>query len=397
MRYPLLLLTASSIFAADDNPNCEPEPAATCYPDDCRRCYCLGPENTAVNPAVRPVTCDGDISITVAGFYWQARQDGMEYAVDNAVALDQVFITQPANNLINAEYTIPDFDWNFGFKLGLAYISPCDGWDIGAVGTRYHGRASSHVESELEENNVLLTLWSDFGYFAQGAPLFATDIQTHWKLDLSLVDIELGREFWTSKYLSLRPFVGLRLARIDQKYEIQHKGGAFEGGAFGLNDGEFNNEVTLDNDFNGIGLRSGLELNWHLGCGWSIYSDLAGSIVYGRFSVDHDEVNREAIAPFEITKILETKNHFRASRAMLDLNLGLQWSSLICDCKYGLTARLGWEHHLFFHQNQMWRVNRVGPGSGSNESPNNLGENVFQQCRGTLSTQGWTLTFKFDF
>ena len=146
---------SSSLIAAQNNDRCAPEPSATCYPDDCKRCYCLGPENILVNAPVCPRTCDGDISISVAGFYWNAHQDGMEYAIDNRVRNNIVStsvnpplppplltITNEFNNIIDAEYLTPDFKWDWGFKLGLAYCSPCDGWDIGIYWTWYKGKAS---------------------------------------------------------------------------------------------------------------------------------------------------------------------------------------------------------------------------------------------------------------
>ena len=211
------------------------------------------------------------------------------------------------------------------------------------------------------------------------------------------MDIELGREYWTSKYLSFRPFVGLRIAFIKQDFELQHKGGSWSKIAASTDQDPFNSEVDLDNDFKGVGVRSGFDTVWNFGCGWGLYGNFAASIVYGRFSVDHDEEIRQAISPYDKTKVLETKESFHASRAMLDLALGIQWASLFCDCQYGFTIQFGWEHHIFFHQNQMWRVNRIGNKENMGVLPNITGENVFLQRRGTLDTQGWTLTVQFEF
>jgi hypothetical protein len=158
-------------------------------------------------------------------------------------------------------------------------------------------------------------------------------------------------------------------------------------------DAEIGN-VDLDNNFKGVGIHSGFNTNWHLGCGWALYGDLAASIIYGRFGLDHDERTRLVEAPFTKSKILETSDSFKASRAILDMDLGIQWSTMFCDCQYGFTVALGWEQHLFFHQNRMWRVVRendiLAPGKPT-------GENDFSQRRGTLSTQGVTLTVQFEF
>ncbi len=415
----LSIMSAANVaVAARGSDNCAPEPPATCYPEDCNHCYCLGPENYGVNAPVRPITCNGDWVISTAGFYWNAHQDGMEYAIDNHVKnpnqeidslsafkviiiddmeeipddiLDSDSVIQHLNNLIDGEYETPDFKWDFGFKIDLGYNSTCDGWDFGVVWTWYRGKANDHIEAEFDDNHTLLPLWSVFSP-SSGSIVYATDIETHWKFQLNLVDIELGRQYWTSKYLSFRPFIGLRIAYLEQNFEIQHKGGSWSAI---LDAPAFNNEVDLDNDFKGVGIRTGFDTVWNFGCGWGLYGNLAASIVYGRFSLDHDEYNRKASSPHEKIKILETEESFHASRAMFDLALGIQWASLFCDCQYGFTVQLGFEQHLFFHQNQLWRVNRIG--DVENVLPNDTGENVFFQRRGTLDTGGWTLKVQFQF
>ncbi len=380
----LPLIAVSSMLPAaryNSKTDCAPAPPAACNEDACCRTYCLGPENYGVNAAVRPITCNGDWVITAAGLYWNAHMDGMEYAVDTSVKND---VAENRTNLIDAEYKNPDFKWDFGFKFGIGYNTTCDGWDIGVVWTRYHGKASSHDEAELDDNHTLLPLWSNVSTIFAGTPtppLYATDIETHWKLELDLVDFELGREFWNSKKLTIRPFVGLRYARINQDFNIEHKGGSWS--EFTENQ---NNEVELDNHYRGFGIRAGLDTVWNFGCGWAIYGNTAFSILYGRFDIEHDETNRIASAPFTKTKILDTEESFRASRFVADLALGIQWSSLFCDCQYGLAVKLGWENHIFLDQNQLWRVN-----------PKLDGINIFSQRRGDLDTQGVTLTFVFDF
>jgi len=395
----LSILGATNIaFAAKGADNCAPEPPTTCYPGNCNHCYCLGPENYGVNAPVRPVTCNGDWVISAAGFYWSAHQDGMEYAVDTSVQNKQESTTtvglSPPNvpDLIDAEYETPNFKWDFGFKVDLGYNTTCDGWDFGVTWTWYRGKANDHIEAEKDDNHTLIPLWSAYAS-PEGLTTFATDIETHWKLELNLIDIELGREYWTSKYLSFRPFVGLRIAFIDQHFEIQHKGGSWSE----IVQFPFNDEVDFDNDFKGVGIRAGFDTVWNFGCGWGLYGNFATSIVYGRFSLDHDEEIRQASSPHNKIKVLETEESFHASRAMLDLGLGIQWHSLFCDCQYGFTVQFGWEQHLFFHQNQLWRVNRIGNPISSVGIPNIGGENVFFQRRGTLDTQGWTLKVQFAF
>jgi hypothetical protein len=316
----------------------------------------------------------------------------MEYALSN-----DVFVPgnpgpadiQQLNNLIDAEYLNPDFSWEAGFRIGVGYNSTHDGWDFTAYWTWYKGKASSHVEAESDDNQALLPLWSAQVSGSGPGILFATDIQNHWKLSLNLIDVELGREFWLSKYTTFRPHIGLRWASLDQDYTIDHKGGFWSTLATPTND-----SVTLKNDFQGIGARAGFNSVWIIGRGFSFFGDTAISLIYGRFKVHHDEWNRAAATPFGKTRVLETEDSFRASRAMTDLSLGLQWSTPFGQtCQYGFTIGIAWEHHMFFDQNQMWRVNNL------TDDPNQLiiGENAHYQRRGDLDTQGWTLNIQFEF
>jgi hypothetical protein len=382
---------------------CMPEPAAPCYSLDTPPCdYCLGPENVAGNPAVRPYTCDGDIVVEVAGFYWNAHQDGLEFAIANSVAAPATTAgdSSALNNLVRAEYLNPKAKWELGFKLGLGYDSTHDGWDLMLLWTHYRGRAKKEADIDLADNSSLLPLWSAFSTSA-GVPgvgsnniLYATDINAHWKLRLDLVDLELGREFWSSKYLTLRPHIGLRYTWLKQSYDITHQGGAW-GAVDGIQPA-FNNEVDLRSKFKGIGVRAGLNSTWMLGRGFAFFGNAAISIVYGRFSVDADENNFLTTAPFSTTEVLDTDEHFRSSKGMTDLAFGISWSTMFSDCQYGFTLALAWEHHLFFNQNQFWRVNRVG-GQALMAQPNNSGMNVFSKQSGDLSTQGWTLSAVFEF
>ncbi|MBS0628694.1 MAG: hypothetical protein JSS30_00545 [Verrucomicrobia bacterium] len=391
---------------------CAPSQPAVCYPDDCPPCQrCLGPENFAGNPPVCPAGCNGDVFITAAAVYWSSHQDGMEYAIDNEVTqpvLQTIPNNRILNQLANAEYKHPGSHWDWGFKLGIGYCSSCDGWDVNLLWTWYRGRHTHDLDTDNTDNHSVIPLWTNFVPGAGGV-LFATDSEIHWKLKLNLVDLELGRGYWVSRYLNIRPFVGLRYASIKQDTAITYRGGSWAAvtGQDAGNQNAFNDYVDLENDYRGAGLRAGLGSEWNFGCGWALYGNLATSIIYGRFDVDHKEYIRLAnITPHSTADILDTNESLRALRAILDLDLGIQWSTMFCSCKYGLTVMLGWESHLFFDQNQLWRVSRVGTSSQSVTPPNltsnppvlNLsGDNVLEQRRGSLDTSGWTLTFKFDF
>lgn len=357
------------------------------------------------------MSCGGDLTFTAAILYWNAHQDGREFAIDNWVTNPNAFVPpgaaptdesiQQLNQLVDADFQLPRAKWNWGSKLGLEYCSPCDGWDLSLLWTRFHGRARAEVEEDLSDNRTLLPLWSQFS-FSQGSLLYATRASDHWKVKLNLVDLEMGRNYWASKYLALRPFIGIRYASAKQHTEIVYRGGSWSAITIGvLTQPPLRSIIDLQNDYRGAGLRAGLGSTWNFGCGWAIYGNFAASIIYGRFHIYHIEDIRQVINPNISVNILDTEESLRATRTIFDLALGIEYSTMFCDCQYGFTAMFGWEQHVFFNQNQMWRVNRVGAQAQSitvNPAVLNLtGQNIFDQRRGSLDTQGWTLTFRFDF
>ncbi len=365
-----------------------------CFADDCD---CLGPENIISNPPLKPVTCNGDFSITVSAFYWSAHQDGMDYAINNQVGIPVINPTlselQQLNQLNEATYQKGSSKWEFGYKFGVGYNSPCDGWNVELLWTHFQPFATTSVEASVDDNQALITLWSDFAA-AQGSITFGRFIEANWRLNLDLVDICLGRNFWASRRLSMQPYVGFRLANVKQDYEIEELGGSWSP-RVNPDQNPFNNFVHLDNNFQGVGLKSGMDCAWHVGCGWAIFGEVAGSIIYGSFDVKHDEENRLGITPNTKNTIVKTKNHFRSSRSIIDSSIGVEYSARFSTSDYGVTARLGWDQHLFFNQNQLWRVNRIGNGAGVVN--NGSGENTFYQRRGTLDTSGITLSLLIEF
>lgn len=359
--------------------------------------FCCFAQDFIVNPPYAPQTCNGDLTFLAGAIYWNTHEDGLEYAILNSVAIP-VINPDPEeideiNNLIDDDFIKPKSKWEFGFRFGINYTFACDGWDVDLVWTHFSPFSSNQIEADPSEGHTLVALWSAFAP-AQGEVNFARRIQSNWKIKLDLIDFELGRAFWVSKRLSSRPFIGFRYILIRQNLDLEYSGGSWsprldppQDPLIGL--------VDLKNDFRGGGLRSGLETIWNVDCGWGIYGLIALSLIYGRFDLYHCEENRLAIVPYSKMKVLDSRNHFRVSRPILDWNLGIQWSRMFCNCQYIFLGRFGWEQHLFFHQNQLWRVTRIGDTGG--EANGLTGENVFVQTKGNLDTGGWMFTVQLAF
>jgi hypothetical protein len=322
------------------------------------------------------------------------------------------------------------FDWDVGFRIGVgANITCCDCWDASVYWTHFFGRGHRDVNN-LEVAELEPAFGAIFEQALPGSIDLASKIESHWHLDLDLIDFDLGRTFCVTSCLALRPHVGVRYGRIDQKFHIDSTE-AFIGtpivstangnGNFGARQAlgiAGSREVHLKNRFEGAGLRLGLDSIWTLGCGFSIYGNTAASLLYGRFHVNAHEValfpSGPSIAPASaanfgqaqstsgaIPFVFEQHDRFSGTQGITECALGLRWQHCFCNNTL-VTFQVGWEHHFFFDQNRFDDVvfaadapinDGVGPGGISAES----GLRGIQFNRGDLSVQGVTFALLFDF
>jgi hypothetical protein len=354
-------------------------PNASCwYPSDCE--------------------CGGwfdNLSLSVSALYWKACEDGLAYAVDNEDLVE-------ASVINHGEMEYPGSKWSWGFKVGLGFDFEHDGWDLQANWTWFRTR---HHDDETDETGNLYPMYSALATAAE--QLSATEAEARWRIRLNMIDLELGRAFFTSRWLTLRPHMGLRGAWIKQSYDIEYEtlNSTFPVVA------SSESEVDMKNKFWGVGIRGGLDTRWGFCGNWSIYGNMAISILYGRFHIDHEEEAANSAGTIE-TNVINFHDHFCAARAITDLALGLMWEHTFCGCEdicapdcygdnggssrrspekpgYHLSVMLGWEQHIFFNQNQFWRVSRTSTPSGHHQA--------FGHERGDLTTQGVTLTARLGF
>lgn len=355
--------------------------------------------NGMINPPARPFVKDGvDLYLQGSVFVWQANQSGLDYALtwNNSSTA-----TPPANNDGGSgRFRHPNFKWDWGFKVAAGYTAPHDGWDLFLQWTRYHPeRANSGTSvtsfgpgATVPPSVVYpLLLPANLEPVNPIGPGYAASMG--WKLRLDLLDLELGREFFVSKWLTLRPHAGLRSAWLHQKSKVTYTGNPISTTAAA------NFSANLKNNFWGMGLRTGLDGEWRLGGGWSLFSDVAVSLLLGHFNISESEsptVTSGGVATTGVSQSFSEK--FRATRLAADLSMGLRYAQTFACDRFGLMVQLGWEQHLFANQNQLEKLAAVGfaNSAGGTSGPNSFSlTSVTNQ--GDLSTQGVTLTVEFDF
>ncbi len=338
-----------------------------------------------INPPARPVVTDGvDIFFTGEILVWRARQDNMDYAVQ----LDQV----PTLNGINSGNGVHfRGKWRPGIRLGIGYNMPHDGWDLNLTWTNFLSKDKKHGADcdccQICNANIFEPIYYPKDSTA-GAALYVDEANAkYWRARLNMADLELGREFFVSKWLTVRPHIGVRGMWLHQKQKFEYEGGNFfvAYDVDGVLPGANQDFVFMKNNFWGVGLRGGLDSTWGLGAGVSLYGKVALSALWGklRLTQNHDFYTGEGETGTNVV-VSNFTDKFQVCRPVADLAFGLRYDATFNDDSWGLGIWAGWEHHYFWGQSKFIRF---GGDTFSSMNENN----------GDFSVAGVNIGMGFDF
>ncbi len=359
----LLILGTTPLFSS-----CCPDPCCP-SPDPCAKCVQLWPEcgpNKTITPNAGPCVSRGwDAHLTVDFIYWTAREDNLEFAYKESVQ------TLGNATTVTSKGRTFDPDWNFrpGFKIGFGILQDHDGWDVYANYTWFRGRSTKKtVTSDSPATERISPVG---GVTAAGGLSSIEKMSANWDLDFNTVDLELGRNFFISKYLKLRPHFGLKGSWIDQDYTVDTTGSFDTMSSLG----QSKNEI----DTWGIGIRAGLDTAWHMTRCFSFLGDIAVSALWERFEVNGKASNAPSIvgANTPIT-LLNVENNFFTVKPVVELLIGFRWETWFCCDSYHFSLDAGWEIQWWSDQNQFFLSD-------------------LEARTGDLFTHGLTLRFRFDF
>lgn len=326
----------------------------------------IGGKNSAY--PVRPKNHRDSVFLTADFLYWRADLSGIPIAVKgNAAAVG----FQNKMKVINM-----DFDWNPAFRVGLGGIIGSDSWDLKAEYTRY--TSDTHRSAHVSGDNGLAPIWSSVTNSQAGiiaVNQVASHASGHYLLNYNVADLELGRNYFVSKAVSVRPFIGLRGAWIYQHIHLHYKGLTFDVTA------PYSPLTTrAKSNYQAGGLRGGFDAGWHFNRNWSFFSGISASLLYGEF--DTSEKMR--------TQNDSLRSHlhadFTAARPNIEIVLGLQWETYFCKDRCRLTLGLGYEFVEWFLMNQFPREFAPGYIDGA-----------AGRVHGDLGLQGGTLKGRFEF
>lgn len=332
--------------------------------DPCAKCAQLWPScgpDWIVTPNAGPcVSCGADVFITAEFLYWTVRQDNMEFALTSE-SLENPFSS--LDGIRRGKYFHADGKMEPGFKVGLGMMFDCDGWDLYA---NYTWLRTERRKTVTPPDNLLLFLSVGNISFEDAEVLSA---KSKWKHYFNVIDLELGRNFFVSQCLHLRPHFGLKGTWQDQKWDVNSS----------FLDSEEQTVLQVQDlnlDYWGIGVRAGLDSAWHFTRCFSLVGEVAASVLWQRFEAKLFGYQQLSETSFFLLANLKNESH--SLRSVIETFLGLRWEDWFCCDEYHYWIDAGWELQWWGDQNR-------------------LQKNVLILNGGDMGLQGFTLRVRFDF
>ncbi len=322
-----------------------------------------------VNPSSRFQVDNGwNLFLNTEFLWWVAKEDSLYYAQSGYSSALTSSVPPDGTVNFNGHLERVTPDWTPGFRIGLGGNMAYDEWDILLNWTWF--KSSARDSSHSSSKGDLLVLWGhpdiDSGANTANGASYA---KGKWFMQLNLLDLELARSFWVGKHLSLRPFFGARGAWIDQNFKIKYLLTTVP---------VTETKLKAESDFEGGGVRAGLDARFALLGGWSFYGLASASMLYGHFNCDFKE-NWENVA------IARTRDGFHQAVSTAQLALGVRWDTYVHRDRYHFGLYAGWEQNIWFGLNKM------------NRYFDQLHEGNLEQLNSDMTLQGGTFGIRFDF
>lgn len=314
-------------------------------------------ERGEITPLAGPVVKNwAEFNVSADFIYWQAREDYLYFATDGA-------------RTPTGQGQLYDFDFKYapGFQVALGLDFKHDGWDL-LLG--YTWLRENNVTAEVSYNPKQGPLDDISLYYFPGRPTDNT-VRAFWQLHFNAIDWDLGRHFYVSRFLALRPFIGIKGAWINQNFNCLGRATVY------TENDSFNNTVQSQ-EFWGAGLRGGLNSEWHFTRNWSLYGVLGLDALYGQFQ---DTVLSFQSIDSQTTLKQSQRCNLHTISPILEFALGVRYETFFSNDRYQLFAQAGWDQQVWFNQTHFI----VGLASGSG------------QISGNLVLQGLNVKFGFSF
>lgn len=405
------LLVATSVFGQSNNNSCNPPcpppkpacpPASCCKPCPPPRDPLPCPTVAAYNAPARIETrCPWDVWVDASFIYWQPYQENMEPAAALNADPTSYAVLGDGSTLTQGKVINQHTKFKPGFKVGLGMNFDHDSWDGHVEYTRFH--STHHTSAGVGSGVYVPMLLSNSVYNVfqvtglAGSASVPVAFSEKWKLNMDLIDVEMGRMYWVGTHLTFYPTVGARGGWINQQLTASYTAYTITSVNAGTTASTTSVASALQKDKSTswcIGPRMGIETNWMLGSwgcnttcydGFRFFGNGYADILYTRYNTR--EIGTVTATIVGVTSTLTEKfgqKRINTIRTHLDFEMGIGWGSYFDNNNWHIDLSAGYGFQVFFDQN-MFRRGPI-PTVGSNMMP-----------LGNLYIQGLTATARLDF
>jgi hypothetical protein len=233
----------------------------------------------------------------------------------------------PTDNVPEGEIVTLNNTYKPGFQVGFIANTSYDNWNFS--GNYLWFRSKVNASRSKNSTNYYIS-----PVFTGPYSIKIGSIQSYWELGIDMIDLYLSRPFFSGDKLTLTPILGLK--------------GGWIRGHFNLVATNFvsqSNKQQADTTSRmfGIGPRLGVETNYRLGKGFSIFGSFLNSFLYA----DYTALSLKYMNNLGQTSFVEN-NNFKTFRAISDGSIGLNWMS---QGKHHITLNAAYNLSVYFSQN----------------------------------------------
>lgn len=331
---------------------CPPAGPAACCPP-----WPVPVLNAAYNyPARIQTRCPWDISFDASFIYWQPLEDNLELGVVNTIPTVTEIAGSVRGNVVDM-----NFNYKPGFKAGMGAFFDYDNWDLHSEYTWFHttNTKKAAVSTGALSSQQIFPMWgspSGPGGLAIGGQGTYNSANAKWRMNMDIVDLDLGRWCYLGTKLTFRPSLGARAAFIRQRYKI-----VYDSITPFPNTTLFNETVVTAKTHSwGIGTKAAVDTNWLLGQGFRFFGCGEADILFTRYtklSLAQSSIALPTATTAGFPTVLARQRNHNTVRTHLDLQMGFGWGTY-WDCNNWYTdIQLGYEFQVFFDQNMFRHFN----------------------------------------
>ena len=314
------------------------------------------------------LNCPKDFYFSVSGLMMQAKQDGMEFAIEDGNAIGSPPLTTGTIHGFSSDNH--DWDFNPGMRVAAGFYLDHDAWNLDFGWTWLNITDYKHGNATTG-GGELIPLWG-LGAGSTTAVLGPRSSAV-WNVQYNTFDMRLAKPYYVSRYFICTPHFGLRGGWIDQHFSVDYQGNAGS---------TSRNIFHSDNDFWGIGARAGLDTDWMLGKGWSLFGNIAASMLSGKFDIDENYKipGGGAVDGYNLD------HDFYQNVPNFEIALGVAWGKFFNKKRNYIGVEASYEFHEWWDQ---LNVRKFSGGSGEYYTNDTV-------SRGNFTLNGFGLKVQLD-